>query len=224
MIRIGRVVTVVAAVFMAAAWWCVPAYAMPEEYSAVMETTANGNTSSGKIYVKKDMQRMEMGGQAEGTVNIVRKDKGVVWVLMPEEEMYMQMPLTSKQSNPLTSGDKGEVSRVTVGEEEVDGHPCVKEQVTVTDDSGDITNMYEWSAQDLDGMAIKAEALDGSWSYAMRDIEPGPQDDSLFEIPDGYEKMDMGGMMMRGRRGYPSAPGRPSMPSPPDAPDAPSPW
>jgi len=205
---------------MAASWWCTAAYAVPQEYSAVMKTTASGNTTTSRIYVKKDMQRVETEG-SEGTVSIVRQDRGVMWVLMPDQEMYMQMPLTDEQKNPLTSGDKGEVSRVTVGEEEFDGHPCTKEQVTVTDDSGNITNMYQWSARDLDGMAVKAEALDGSWTYEMRDIDVEPQDESLFEIPSGYEKMDMGGMMMRGRPSYPSAP---SPPGPPDVPDVPGPW
>ena len=49
-------------------------------------------------------------------MNIVREDKKVVWTLMPDEEMYMETPMTDQRKNPLTFDDvgKGTVTRHSV--------------------------------------------------------------------------------------------------------------
>jgi len=218
--RLYGLTAVAAACLTVAVLWCSPAFATPEEYSAVMETYANGRTSRSMMYVNTDMQRIEMLDSAEGAVTIVRGDLDVVWMLMPDEEMYMEMDMSDQYSNPLTTTGSTEVSRVKVGEENVDGHPCNKEQVTVTYDSGDTDTMYQWSATDLDGMPIKAEALDGSWKYTLHDIRTGHQDENLFEVPPGYEEMNIGGYGGM----HPDYPSAPDYPSPPSVPSPPGPW
>ena len=42
---------------------------------------------------------------------------------------------------------------------------------------------------------VKWQGKDGSGE--MRNIQEGPQPASLFEVPAGYTKMDMGGMMQQ---------------------------
>ena len=51
-------------------------------------------------------------------------------------------------------------------------------------------------------MPVKTAAVDGSWSQELKNIKMGSQSDSLFELPAGYQKMQMPQLpMMQGMPG-----------------------
>ncbi len=196
-----------------------PAAASAADFSATMVTnTSNGSTSS-KVFISGDKQRTEpLDEDSDGQgIVIVRRDRGVVWVLIPSEESYMEMPITEEYNTPLASKSKI-VSREKLGEEKIEGRATLKELVTVKDEDGDTTKMYQWTDKKL-GIPIKAEDKDGDWSYVYKDVETGKQDAALFVIPSGYEKMTM----EFGRPDYPEPPSYPRHPSPPGPPDVPGP-
>jgi hypothetical protein len=74
-----------------------------------------------------------------------------------------------------------------VGTETVNGYPCDKWQLTGKE------NSTVWISQQYH-FPIKSVNADGS-SVEFSNIKTGPQDASLFQVPAGYQKMDMGGMM-----------------------------
>ena len=75
-----------------------------------------------------------------------------------------------------------------LGTDQVNGRTCDHWQVT--DKNVKISNL--WIDQKIH-FAIKAVSQDSS--FELTNIKEGEPSASLFEIPSGYQKMDMGGMM-----------------------------
>lgn len=80
------------------------------------------------MFAKGDHSRMEMTAEGQRMITITRVDMKVVWNLMPEEKIYMEMPLNPKE--PPKTEIKGETDRKLVGSETIDGHPTKKYIIT----------------------------------------------------------------------------------------------
>lgn len=165
------------------------------EFSADTITTYEGVKTTGKIYYKADKFRMDVK-MPEEMITITRIDKKVLWNIMPKEKMYMEMPFTLENKPMVEEKIDGEIERKHVGDEKMNGHPTKKYLITYK--SGNIKEqMYQWWATDIN-FPVKTSALDGSWAQEYRNIKIGPQPDSLFEIPSGYNKLQMPGGMKFG--------------------------
>jgi hypothetical protein len=163
--------------------------------------------NKGKIYVKGEKQRIETGGQG---ITIIRGDKNVAWMLIPEEKSYMDMPLGPNLAEKLevTPKMKDEVSRKLLGDEVVDGRKTKKYEVTLT--SGPKTEkVFQWVWTDMD-FPVKMADMGGKWSLEYRNIGRIVSD-NLFELPAGYERISV-----------PLPPGFPGIPED-DAPPPPVP-
>lgn len=165
--------------------WVLAGAALAQEFSAEMVQSAQGKNFAGKIYVSKGKVRME----TLQSITISRLDKKVVWMLMPQDKMYMEQALDPRQTVGTQEKVAGEVSRKQVGQEVINGINAKKFQV-VFDNNGTKETIYQWIADKL-AMPIKTAAADNSWSMEFRNIKTGPQDGTLFEIPAGYQKFAM---------------------------------
>lgn len=168
------------------------------EFSADTVMTSREGKTAGKIYFKKDKSRMEVKAQEE-MIMITRIDKKVAWNIMPEQRMYMEIPLTTMKNKPMVEEKvEGEIERKHVGNETIDGHPTKKYLITYTS-GGRKEQVYQWWATDVN-FPVKTASVDGSWTQEFKNIKIGSQPDSLFEIPAGYQKFQMpGGMNFRNR-------------------------
>ena len=170
--------------------------ALAMEFSADTVTTMQGGQKmSGKMYFKPDKFRMEMKTNEE-TVMITRIDKKVTWNVMPKQKMYMEMPFDLKNKPKVEEKFAGEIERKEVGSETIDGHPTKKYLITYkVGDKKD--QVYQWLATDIK-FPVRTAAVDGSWAQEFKNIKIGPQGDSLFEVPAGFQKMQMpGGMNLK---------------------------
>jgi len=193
--------------FMAAAF----AYQMPQPFSADMSTTsANGNLNmSGKMYISMPKMRLDMtnagqqksSGPMGGKMSmIVDGTAKTMSMLMTDQHMYMEFPID--QNSPMTqrmpkfsdmlkgsdpcAGREGATCK-KVGTESISGRSCDKWEVT--EKSGKTETL--WMDQKLH---FPIKVISGDITTLYSNIKEGPQDASLFKIPDGYTKMDMGGM------------------------------
>lgn len=166
--------------------------AMALQFSADTVMTARGHKTTGKIYFSGERFRMDMTSPQKMTT-ITRLDKKVVWSIMPQEKMYMEIPFNPKREPMVKGKVQGEVSRKLVGTGSIDGHP-VKKYLVTYESGGEKMQMYQWIATDIN-FPVKTEAVDGSWSQEYKDIKLGPQPDSLFKVPAGYRKFRMPGGM-----------------------------
>jgi outer membrane lipoprotein-sorting protein len=158
------------------------------DFSADMVMTTKDMKSTGTIYFEPNKFRMDMHSPQKMST-ITRLDKKVMWSIMPEQRMYMQMPLNLENSPAVEEKMNGEIDRKLVGSENVNGHPTKKYLVTYR--SGDRKEqVYQWLATDIN-FPVRTAAVDGSWSQDYKNIKIGSQPGSLFEVPAGYKKFAM---------------------------------
>jgi hypothetical protein len=130
-------------------------------------------------------------------VSISQTGKKVIYVIYPGVQAYTKMNLPgadSVKTNDYT------VETVELGKETLDGHPCVKNKYTVTNNkTGQRLVMTSWNATDLKNCPIKIEqsawtssdSFDGSiTTMHLTDINLTKPDASLFEPPVGFKAYD----------------------------------
>ena len=89
-----------------------------------------------------------------------------------------------------------------LGKETVDGHPCVKNKVVVTDKEGKKLESTVWNASDLKNFPVKMEhndAQSGTVTLTYKDIKLEKPEVSSFDPPANFTKAaNMMEMMMKG--------------------------
>ena len=171
--------------------------ALAQDFSAQIVSKSEDDVFQGKIFFTKDKVRMETGQ----VITITRMDKNIMWMLMPDEKMYMEMPMPSQ--NIVAGKDKmpGEIERKLVGKEAVDGKMADKYRI-VYELGNKKETIFTWIINNLN-LPIKTASSDGSWQVEYKNIKTGRQPAVLFEIPAGYNKFspkmpslsDIGGML-----------------------------
>lgn len=176
---------------------------------------ADGSTANGTMYFGGAKMRTELSMDGQNVVVIADPSARTQVVLMPADKVYMQMaagqgpisvPVTgpSDPTNPCSSG--GNTDCVKGPAETINGQPTVRWDYT----SQEGVRTRAWISTKL-RFPIKTSDDNGS-AMEFTNIAEGAQRASLFSIPAGYTKMDlgMGGMtagMGRGAgRGNPADP------------------
>lgn len=176
-----------------------------QEFSADVYSTSNKENP--KIYVANNKLRIESkdhGGKV-GVV-LVNLATQMTDVLVPEHQMYMEMqqgqgPAGQRLFSFFRIDDVdnacGQWQKLArkpggtchkAGNEAVNGRNTIKYEGTSAE--GDTNRV--WIDPKL-RFPIKWEGKDKAGE--LRNIQEGSQPASLFEIPAGYQKMDIGGMM-----------------------------
>lgn len=179
------------------------------EFSADMVDTQKGDAPNAKIYFAKDKMRFEPTqknprGTGSMIMNLATQTSTV---LMDRQHMYMEMPAQmTAQRSAYTFFRTGDVEAACAdwaqqthnqgsschkgGNDTVNGRSTVKYEGTNA--NGDTSTF--WIDPKL-RFPVKWQGKNNSWE--LRNIQEGSQPASLFEIPAGYTKMDMGGMTQR---------------------------
>ncbi len=186
--------------------------ALAQDFSADVVSNKQGNGGLSKIYSTKDKARWEVQEKNPGmgpTALIVDEVQNKWLVLMEQRHMYMDSLPMMMKSPVITQfwhvsdvndacpqwkkiaeqakTDKNWGSCTKVGGDTLNGRSTVKYEGVST--KGD--KAYYWVDTKLK-CVIKADS--GSGSFELRNIQEGSQPASLFEIPAGYTKFDMGSM------------------------------
>ncbi len=166
-------------------------------YSADLVTETNEGIHKSHMYAKGQKQRMEVSEQGQKVINIIRSDKKVMWMLMPDEKIYMEMPLMIQKediTSRLTDPDV-KMEKKFLADENVDGHPSKKYHVIMTRNGKKESSGFIWEAKDLNNFPVKWQEEDKKATVTWKNIKLGDVPDSMFEIPAGYKKMSMPGGM-----------------------------
>lgn len=131
--------------------FAVPHSAPCVEFSADLIRSSGGESDRSKVYLKGDLRREETFEDGElSAVTIFRPDKRVTWNLMPEDEMYMEVPLVEGMDGAEGNIDKLENSTTVeiLGEETVNGFVCEKRLYGGSDEApGEVV---AWYSKELD--------------------------------------------------------------------------
>jgi hypothetical protein len=182
------------------------------EFSAeIVDLQKPGTPTPAKIYFAKDKMRIESqtAGAHGGGAVIVNFATQTSMVLMSQQHMYMEMPMQAQSQRMgftaafFQTGDVenacGDWQKIgshqgsschKVGGETINGRSTVKYETANA--NGDVSHF--WLDPKL-RFPVKWEGKNSAGE--LRNIQEGTQPASLFEIPAGFTKMDMGGMMQR---------------------------
>lgn len=183
-----------------------------KSYSATMLGRAEGSPQEmvSKFYKDGDKMRTETKSSGFTMINIVRQDKKLTWMVFPEKKAYVEQPLSDEKAKEADITPSGQT--VKVGEETMDGHPCVKYETTSAQQPDAKT--IQWQAKDLHNFPIRIEhQVKGATKSVtqFKDISFGKPAADLFEIPAGYKKASSMAEVMAGGK-MSAAPQRPAKP------------
>ena len=206
---------VLAGVFGAIPVWAAQLSRPQVEYSADSVIQSEEGTIEQHIYVTPTKERKEMlTGSGDGGVQIFRFDNKVMWMLMPSEKMYMENSIMGKGKGNDPS--QWTYEDTVMGEEMLNGMKVTKYKTIATSTDGKKYGGFSWRTKE--GISIKQDLLykEGNEKKRMmtelKNVTIGRQDPKLFEIPEGFTKFDMAGMMGgMGRPGMGQPMGRPDM-------------
>ncbi|MCJ7538959.1 MAG: DUF4412 domain-containing protein [Desulfobacterales bacterium] len=162
------------------------------DITADMIHTSPMGSFKGKMFLTGDNLRQELNIGGEKQITIFRKDKGVAWILMPGQMMYMEMSAGSQKNMVPVDPDELEKmgKKKFIGKEKVNGQMCSKYHYTFNDPS--IGTATYWISEELN-FPVKME-MDGPSGHMVmeyRNIQEKTTPDSFFNIPSGYQKMSM---------------------------------
>jgi hypothetical protein len=180
------------------------------EFSADIVNTQKQDAVQAKAYFGKDKMRFESQektSRGAGGAFIMDLAAHTSLVLMPEQHMYMEMPAqTTDQRGMYYFFRSGDVENACtewlkmphntggtcrkVGSETVNGRNTIKYEGTNT--SGEASAV--WLDPKL-RFPVKWQGKNSGGE--LRNIREGSQPASLFEVPSGYSKMDIGAMMQQ---------------------------
>jgi hypothetical protein len=141
----------------------------------------NKEMSAGMAATLKQM------GMAQ-VVSIIRPDKGTVYVIYPDQRVMLNLPLPKEDYEGSDKAPK--VSKTPLGKETIDGHPCTKNKVLVTDSAGQTVEATTWDASDLKGIPIQIETQekDSTSLVRFKQVQFAPPASDLFEPPSGFNQ------------------------------------
>ncbi|MGA2989430.1 MAG: DUF4412 domain-containing protein [Candidatus Korobacteraceae bacterium] len=177
---------------------------MPSPFSADMVMTSaklSQQSMTGKIYFDGSSRfRVDTSMMGMSAWNIADSKSQIVYSVMPQQQMYMETRLDQFRaqskadftpydaSNPCAA--KPDYNCTKVGTENVNGRSCNKWEFT-----SKVGGVKRWVWIDQQSnIPVKTLTADGT-TVEMRNIQEGAQPDSLFQVPPGFRKMDLGEMM-----------------------------
>jgi hypothetical protein len=149
--------------------------------------TRNKDVPSGTAASFK--QTLKQIGMAQ-VVSIIRPDKGSVYVIYPDQRVMLSMPLSKEDSEG--SDKTPNVTKTPLGKETIDGHPCIKNKVVVTDSTGQSIEAITWDASDLKDLPIQIETQEKDTKSLVRfkQIQFSRPAAGFFEPPSGFTKYE----------------------------------
>lgn len=162
------------------------------EFSADMVTLQGGQETLAKTFYKNGLYRMEASEQGKISITIGNTAENVIWVLDPEAKVYFEFRSGQAQTPGVGEVDEDVVKEIRdLGTESIHGYVCDKRQIVYKDP--DMGVMTTWFSPKLQ-IALRMEYPNESMTIEYRNIREVPQPDSLFTLPQGYQKMTVPGM------------------------------
>jgi hypothetical protein len=168
----------------------------------------------GKMRIEIDMSKMknlDVPAEAAASmkqfgmdrvVSLVRPDKQTSYVIFPGMQSYAAMPLPKQDLETYAKNPK--IEKTALGKENIDGHPCVKNKVVMTDDAGQKHEATVWNATDLKDFPVQIQTMEKGDTVILRyrQIQLAKPDAKQFEPPADFKAYDdiqslMQGAMMK---------------------------
>lgn len=158
-------------------------------YSALQIIDTTPGPFQGRIYVSGDRERQDalLGGGLVTT--IIRRDRGVAWLLIPGRLQYEEIALEGAGIVSVQARC-ADLQRRSVGPAQLDG--AATEKFACYDANGREAALVWESAEGIPLQSVVlADPVAGKPQAVIRleQLRIAPQDPALFELPPGYRKV-----------------------------------
>lgn len=161
-----------------------PLSAFGAEFAAMLVLKQKGRVMPGKIYIKDDKMRQDFIDENGHTITIVRRDKKRVWIIMPWEKTYVELPLGVHLPGQFIEIPPEAVSQRRVCSEEMCGYQTDRIEVILPDGSRETY----WVAPKL-GVPIKKDCPGRQYTVEYTNISERKLEDRFFEVPQDCKKV-----------------------------------
>jgi hypothetical protein len=156
----------------------------------------------------KSKQMPEGGGEMmksmgmDRIITISQIGKKSTLLIIPGLKSLVDSPMTEDETASLDGETKAATTEL--GKETINGHPCTKYKVIITDSKGQKRDATVWKATDLKDFPMKMQMpeKDKLVTLTFTDVKLQKPDAKLFDAPEGYTKYGsmpelMGALMKR---------------------------
>ncbi|NNL64607.1 MAG: hypothetical protein HKP30_00045 [Myxococcales bacterium] len=185
----GRLWILGIAVFVAGAAGAeTPAWLEPRsDYRADTLMSSPDGEMRGQVWASGRKERREFTLQGRRHVMILRKDRGVTWVLIPDQKMYLENAIDPE----MMPENGGRLEREVLGQETVNGTPATKYRVHGTTGQGDPFEGTMWMTKHE--IPVRVVSSNGGMTVRMElsNLDVGPVDAARFEIPADFTRFEL---------------------------------
>jgi len=161
-------------------------------YAATRVMRIDGYELVTEVHHAPHMERITAELAGFETSLILRSDRSLVWHLIPLLGIYGESDISE-----MDTPDNVEIlSREPLGAELVQGQPAVKHRALFRTRGGTTHEGFYW--ENADGVHVRSEFtyIDAAgepkrMELELSNVKVGPQPAHLFEVPDGYRKVDI---------------------------------
>ncbi len=173
---------------------------MDKDQKETMSVTMNVLSLDGKIRSEVDMTQVksaelppeltanlkQMG--MDRVVSVMRPDKKTIYLIYPGLQSYVDMPFGKEEAEAFEKEAKME--KTQLGKETIDGHPCTKSKVVVTDDKGQKQEAIVWNATDMKNFPVQIQVQEKGTTILMsyKEVQFTKPDAKQFDPPAGYKQ------------------------------------
>lgn len=170
---------------------------MSGQFKAKMYFTSMGKDHVFTVYSADAGYRYEFNEDGQEGVIIAKQGSSDIIILMPQQKMAMKSSATDKMSmgnDPVAAYKyyQDESIMKVEGQETVNGIPCTRSGLWNKDNPNQ--KMFTiWTSEEYNFPVKLTNHISGSDDTTMelKEIETWTPDPGYFEIPDGYQVMDM---------------------------------
>jgi hypothetical protein len=166
-------------------WISAGAEAWALELVAERVTRIDGQSRRDNIYYRDNMWRVEHNAPGLVNVMIVRKDKGLVWLLLSQVGLFKTVNYEEEYARLVSERLNGETARETIGTGQLDGHPTTIYRITVATGGGKTEVYYQWFATDLQ-FPLRLARKDVDWLVEYAHVHVTHISDFMFLLPRSY--------------------------------------
>jgi hypothetical protein len=161
-------------------------------FSAARSVVTDGKTYEGQVYAAPGMQRHEQALNGLPIVAILRADRQIAWLIVPGLHIYAEFPFPKAVTDYDSIGALGK----PVATETVAGLKSARYRVEHEGTDGSALDGWVWMTHDgivtkLDGTYSSPKSKQVKATFELSDVKLGPQDPSLFEIPQDVKKLPL---------------------------------
>jgi hypothetical protein len=118
-------------------------------------------------------------------VSVINPTRKSALIIYPDQKASMTLPMSKEYAE---ASKTPKMEKTALGKETLDGHPCVKNKVVITDELGEPVEAFTWNATDLKDFPIQIQTKEKEATSIVKfsQVQFVAPEASLFESPAGY--------------------------------------